>query len=141
TISPATSSCASRSARPAASATMTKPTFRFLALGLACAALLGALHTPVAAQGLRATPLFGGSRTEGFGSGPSGPRPADFIVAVVNSEPITNNEVRMRLLRYEQQLAQQGVAMPPRPQLAREVVERLILERAQLQLARESGVR
>jgi peptidyl-prolyl cis-trans isomerase SurA len=36
-------------------------------------------------------------------------------VAVVNSEPITNNEVRVRLLRFEQQLAQQGTPMPPRP--------------------------
>jgi len=69
------------------------------------------------------------------------PRQADFIVAVVNSEPITNNEVRARLARAEAQLAQQGGAMPPRDRLAREVLERLILERAQLQLARESGVK
>ncbi len=40
----------------------------------------------------------------------SGPRPADYIVAVVNSEPITNNEVRSRMVRFEQQLAQQGQA-------------------------------
>jgi peptidyl-prolyl cis-trans isomerase SurA len=67
-------------------------------------------------------------------------RAADFIVAVVNSEPITNNEVQSRLLRIEQQLARQGTA-PPRDQLAREVLERLIVERAQLQLARTLGVR
>jgi peptidyl-prolyl cis-trans isomerase SurA len=60
---------------------------------------------------------------------------------VVNSEPITNNEVRTRMLRFEQQLAQQGSAMPPRAQLAREVLERLITEKAQLQVARETGVR
>ena len=66
-------------------------------------------------------------------------RPADFIVAVVNSEPITNNEVQTRLLRIEQQLSRQGNA-PPRDQLAREVLERLIVERAQLQLARTLGV-
>jgi peptidyl-prolyl cis-trans isomerase SurA len=62
-------------------------------------------------------------------------------VAVVNSEPITNNEVRVRMVRYEQQLAQQGSPLPPRPQLAREVLERLITEKAQLQMARENGVR
>jgi peptidyl-prolyl cis-trans isomerase SurA len=66
-------------------------------------------------------------------------RPADFIVAVVNSEPITNNEVQTRLLRIEQQLSRQGNT-PPRDQLAREVLERLIVERAQLQLARTLGV-
>lgn len=67
-------------------------------------------------------------------------RPADFIVAVVNSEPITNNELQSRLTRIEQQLSRQGSA-PPRDQLVREVLERLIVERAQLQLARSLGVR
>jgi peptidyl-prolyl cis-trans isomerase SurA len=67
-------------------------------------------------------------------------RPGDFIVAVVNSEPITNNDVQTRLVRIEQQLSRQGT-VPPRDQLAREVLERLIIERAQLQLARELAVR
>jgi peptidyl-prolyl cis-trans isomerase SurA len=67
-------------------------------------------------------------------------RPADFIVAVVNSEPITNNELQSRLARIEQQLSRQGSA-PPRDQLVRDVLERLIVERAQLQLARSLGVR
>jgi peptidyl-prolyl cis-trans isomerase SurA len=74
-------------------------------------------------------------------SNPSSQRQADFIVAVVNSEPITNSEVRLRLLRAEQQLAQQGVAMPPRSELTRQVLERLITDKAQLQLAKETGVR
>lgn len=113
--------------------------FRSLALWLACAGQLAALCAPAAAQGLRPAPQLGSSRAAAPAA--RGPQSADFIVAVVNSEPITNNEVRMRLLRYEQQLAQQGSPMPPRPQLLREVVERLISERAQLQLARESGVR
>jgi len=64
---------------------------------------------------------------------------ADFIVAVVNSTPITNVELQLRLLRVQQQLSRQG-NVPPRSQLVREVLERLILERAQLQLARELGV-
>lgn len=111
--------------------------FRLLALGLACAGQI-AIALPAAAQ-LRTTPGFGTSRP--LLAVPSGPRAADFIVAVVNSEPITNNEVRTRMVRYEQQLAQQGSPMPPRSQLAREVLERLITERAQLQLARSTGVR
>jgi peptidyl-prolyl cis-trans isomerase SurA len=68
-------------------------------------------------------------------------RQADFIVAVVNSEPITNNEVRLRLLRAEQQLSQQGAPLPPRSELTRQVLERLITDKAQLQLAKETGVR
>jgi len=109
---------------------------RSLALWLACAGQLATLALPVAAQGLRPAPQIGARPAQ-----PAGPRPADFIVAVVNSEPITNNEVRARMLRYEQQLAQQGSPMPPRGQLVREVLERLISERAQLQVARETGVR
>ncbi|MDB5860898.1 MAG: survival protein surA precursor (chaperone surA)-like protein [Ramlibacter sp.] len=111
--------------------------FSTLALAFACAGLLASLSPPAAAQGLRPSTQLGPNLTPG----PSGPRAADFIVAVVNSEPITNNEVRVRMLRYEQQLAQQGSPLPPRPQLAREVLERLVTEKAQLQLARENGVR
>ena len=112
-------------------------TFRFLARAFALALAVLAASLPAAAQGLRATPQLGTGRA----APDSGPRAADYIVAVVNSEPITNNEVRTRMLRYEQQLAQQGSALPPRAQLAREVLERLITEKAQLQVARETGVR
>lgn len=91
------------------------------------------------AQGLRVSPLIGASRAAAQPT--AGPRQADYIVAVVNSEPITNNEVRARLVRVEQQLAQQGGALPPREQLARQVLERLISEKAQLQLARETGIK
>jgi peptidyl-prolyl cis-trans isomerase SurA len=113
--------------------------FRTLALVLAGAGQLAALPAPASAQGLRPTPQLGTGRAAAEPQ--RGPRPADFIVAVVNSEPITNNEVRTRMVRYEQQLAQQGSPMPPRAQLAQEVLERLVSEKAQLQVARESGVR
>ncbi|MDP2256234.1 MAG: peptidylprolyl isomerase [Polaromonas sp.] len=68
-------------------------------------------------------------------------RPADFIVAVVNSEPITNNELRTKLLRTEQQLLQQGTAVPPRGELVPQLLERMISDKAQLQMARASGLR
>lgn len=73
------------------------------------------------------------------------PRPAtrllDRVVAVVNDEVITYNELRVRLAIAEQQLKRQNIALPPRPVLARQVLERMIVDRAQLQLARETGVR
>ena len=68
-------------------------------------------------------------------------RPADFIVAVVNTEPVTNHDVRSSMLRAEQQLAQSGGAVPPRTELVRLVLERLISDKAQLQEARQSGLR
>ncbi len=115
------------------------PTLVFLAASVAVGA---AALTPLAghAQGLRVAPQIGASRTSPAAQ-PSGPRQADYIVAVVNSEPITNNEVRARLVRVEQQMTQQGGALPPRQQLAGQVLERLISEKAQLQLARETGVK
>lgn len=71
----------------------------------------------------------------------SGQRQADFIVAVVNAEPITNSEVRTKLARTEQQIIQQGSPLPPRSELVPQVLERLISDKAQLQLARSAGVR
>lgn len=66
---------------------------------------------------------------------------ADYIVAVVNSEPITNNEVRARVQSAVQQLTQQRQPVPALDELRRVVLERMINDRAQLQLAREIGIR
>lgn len=74
-------------------------------------------------------------------SAPRGLRSADYIVAVVNSEPVTNNEVRARMARVEESLAKEGGQRPPQAQLAREVLERLILEKAQVQYAKEMGIK
>lgn len=126
-------------------------------IALAIATLASLLSQGALAQGLRpsgapsgkgltarpaATPSITLPAEAASGSSSnSAPRQADFIVAVVNSEPVTNNEVRSRLARAEAQLAQQGGAMPPRELLAREVLERIILERAQLQQAKELGIK
>ena len=109
-----------------------------LALVLTLPALLAQAQTLRLPSQLR-TPNLG---TPGLGLGGStgGQRQADYIVAVVNSEPITNNEVRARILRTEQQMAQQGAPVPPRKELAPLLLERIIVERAQLQLAKELGV-
>ncbi|MDR3369243.1 peptidylprolyl isomerase [Rhodoferax sp.] len=66
---------------------------------------------------------------------------ADFIVAVVNSEPITNIEVQRETQREYQQLVQQHRAPPDARVLLPEVLEGLINRKAQLQLARETGLR
>lgn len=68
-------------------------------------------------------------------------RPLDRVVAVVNDEVITGQELAARLQIAEGQLQKQRIAAPPRETLARQVLERLIIDRAQLQLARETGVR
>jgi peptidyl-prolyl cis-trans isomerase SurA len=71
----------------------------------------------------------------------SAPRTADYIVAIVNRELVTNAEVQQRLARIQQEAARAGQRLPPRDELRRQVVDALIDERAQLTYARENGVR
>lgn len=107
------------------------------ATSLVLAACLGLAVVSVSAQGLRTSP----SLNLGRAAQDTSQRSADFIVAIVNSEPITNQEVRNRLLQIEQQFSARGAAIPPRQELYGQVLERLISERTQIQLARESGIR
>lgn len=98
-------------------------------------------------RSLPVAPWLAGLAAAGFfvtgvqAQAPAPSRAADFIVAVVNSEPITNSEVRARLARVQQQMALERVPEPPRAELVRQVLERLIMERAQLQLARQNGLK
>jgi peptidyl-prolyl cis-trans isomerase SurA len=68
-------------------------------------------------------------------------QPADSIVAIVNSDVITRNELEERMRTVEQRMRQQGVALPPPDQLRRQLLERLIVDRAQIELAKEMGIR
>jgi peptidyl-prolyl cis-trans isomerase SurA len=65
----------------------------------------------------------------------------DRIVAVVNKEVITYSELHEAVGQAERVLARQGTPAPERPVLERQMLERLILDKAQLQLARDSGIR
>jgi peptidyl-prolyl cis-trans isomerase SurA len=71
------------------------------------------------------------------------PRPqlADAIIAVVNNEVITRQELIERLRQTEQRMRNQGIALPPPAEFQRQLLERMILDRAQLQLAKENGIR
>jgi len=68
------------------------------------------------------------------------PRPVDSIAVVVNDEVITRQELAERMLSVEKRLKAQGVALPSLSQLRHQLLERLIIERAQAQLAKESGI-
>lgn len=65
----------------------------------------------------------------------------DHIVALVNSDPITNSEFRQRLSKVQAQLREQGAAQPSDVGLHEQVLEQLVLERVQLQRAQELGLR
>ncbi|MDB5792196.1 MAG: Chaperone SurA [Massilia sp.] len=65
----------------------------------------------------------------------------DSIRVVVNDEVITKNEVRNRVAQIVQRLRSQNAQLPSQADLERQVMESMIVERAQLQTAREMGVR
>ncbi len=74
-------------------------------------------------------------------AGQSRIQPIDRIIAVVNSEVITQVEFEQRLAQVRAQLARQNIPEPPREVLERQMLERMINERVQLQFARETGIR
>jgi peptidyl-prolyl cis-trans isomerase SurA len=66
---------------------------------------------------------------------------SDAIVVVVNDDVITRNELADRMTFIERQLKAQHVPMPPQEEFRKQVLERMIIDSAQLQLAKEDGVR
>ncbi len=65
----------------------------------------------------------------------------DRIVAVVNDDVITRLDLDERLRVATQQLRQQGTPQPPQAVLEKQILDRLITDRVQLQLAKETGLR
>jgi peptidyl-prolyl cis-trans isomerase SurA len=65
----------------------------------------------------------------------------DYIVALINSEPLTNAELQQQMQQVAEQRAQQGMAPVPEAQLRAAVIQRVVNDRTQLQLAREMGIR
>jgi peptidyl-prolyl cis-trans isomerase SurA len=64
----------------------------------------------------------------------------DFIVAVVDSVPITNHEVVLRVPLLREQLKQQGRPALDGEALLKATLDRLIVEKALLQHAKETGI-
>ena len=90
------------------------------------------------AQGLR---LPGGPAAVAPATPGASQRPADYIVAIVNTEPITNQQVRFEVQRITRQLAQAQRPVPDVGEMTAQVLDNLINDRAQLHLARENGIK
>ena len=121
---------AKKPARKAARKPAPKPAARQAAPAVAPAPAAAPPSAPAAAPPAPARPAAS-----------AGPREAAYIVAVVNTEPVTNNEVRARMARAQRQIAERGMPAPAGADLRKDMMERLIAERAQLQYAREIGVK
>jgi peptidyl-prolyl cis-trans isomerase SurA len=90
--------------------------------GAALAAVLGGLAPLAPAQTRVAQPAM-----------------ADYIVAVVNQELVTNAELQGRLARIRDDAARSKTQLPPPAELRKQVLEALIDERVQVTNARETG--
>ena len=73
--------------------------------------------------------------------GESGNVTIDSIVVVVNDDVITQRELDNRIKDVTARMKAQNVQMPDPADLRRQLLERMIVERSQLQMAKEMGVR
>lgn len=64
----------------------------------------------------------------------------DRVIAVVNDDVITEQEVRSRLPMVRAQLVRQNVRLPSEEVLLKRVLERMIVERLQVQVAQRLGI-
>src|SRR5438132_483676 len=71
----------------------------------------------------------------------SAPRTADYIVAIVNQELVTNSELEMRIARVREDAARSNAKLPPPAELRQQVLDALIDDRVQISHARENGAK
>lgn len=76
----------------------------------------------------------------GSGTALAEPQQLDRIVAVVNDDVITRSELDQRINLVTQQLAQRATP-PSRAAIERQVLERMIMDRVQLQFAAQTALR
>jgi peptidyl-prolyl cis-trans isomerase SurA len=106
--------------------------------------LKGAGHVSTRCRALRASVFAGALWAAACPAPAQQPQPVvvlDRIVAVVNNEVITRADLDMRYRAATLQLKQQGTPPPPRATLEKQILDRLITDHVQLQLAKETGLR
>jgi peptidyl-prolyl cis-trans isomerase SurA len=69
------------------------------------------------------------------------PTPLDSIIAVVNDDVITATELERELSDIRQQLRQQNTPLPPADVLRKQVLDRMVSKRIQLQLAAANHIK
>ncbi len=95
------------------------------------AAITLAAITPVSAAKKKTTPSTA-TKT---------PDAAEQIVAVVNNDIVLRSELDKQLRNVKRQLRARGAKLPPNKVLEKKVLDKLILMRLQLQLAKRTGIR
>ena len=67
--------------------------------------------------------------------------PLDRVVAIVDNDVVMESQLKQRLTEVKQNIAKRGGEVPPDSAVENQVLERLILEDIQLQIAERSGIR
>lgn len=68
-------------------------------------------------------------------------QPLDRVAAVVDNDVIMLSQLRQRVTEVQRNLSRRGIEQPSSDELTRQVLERLVLENLQLQIAERSGIR
>lgn len=78
----------------------------------------------------------------GSGAASAAEQPLDRIVATVNNDVITQNQLNQRVAVVKRTILQRGAALPDNEdELRKQVLERLIVENLQLQIGDRAGIR
>jgi peptidyl-prolyl cis-trans isomerase SurA len=107
----------------------------------ACALAAAAAHAQFATQQPPHSPPPPAGKLDTRFSAPSRVIPVDRIVAVVNDEVITSNDLSERVNLVVKQLQRQGGQLPGADVLQRQILERMINDLVQVQMAKENGIK
>src|SRR5690606_31696638 len=69
------------------------------------------------------------------------PQAIDKVVAIVDENVILRSELDARVAVVNQQIQERGMPLPPQAEVRRQVLDQLILEYLQLQMAERAGIR
>ena len=113
-----------------------------LAAALLCAMSAGQVLAQAATPATTPAPAAAPAAGSGFlPPASANAKVVDSIQVVVNDEVITRNEVAGRMVQVAQNMKARNAQMPDQATMERQVLESMIVERAQLQLAKEMGVK
>ena len=115
-----------------------------MALVAAAAAIAGAqapLASPAASNPLYTPPAPRLDARLTAPAKPGGVIELDRIVAVVNNEVITMNDLNERTATVVAQLTKQGTPLPPADVLKKQLLDRMVLDLVEIQEAKETGIK
>jgi peptidyl-prolyl cis-trans isomerase SurA len=113
------------------------PFLAIVALALGFATSAGAQSAPASAPAA----LAPASAPAAAAPGRVAVRSGDYIVAVVNDESVTANEVAQRSQRVREEVAQKGGPTPTAAEIRKMALDQLVEERVLVTYARENGVK